>query len=174
MWNGDKNHEKQVQQKQQQDDLHETADESALNNAVLNRNIHPRGSERYDLLTFFGNIREQVRSFLQSRVNSVRGIKYNLCVKVEMQRDDVEDSSVAAPYFRRRTYMALSLDDLSDHDLNEALQKMYASLEKYMREVSGLYFKKVLKLEIHTVVYKPLPVLHTCHYLNRFPKVIAY
>ena len=154
-WNDDNKNQQQEEQQGVQAS-HETADESALNNAVLNRSIHPRGSERYDVLTFFGNIREQVRSFLQSRANSVGGIKYNLCVQVEMQRDDGEDSSIAAPYFRSRTYMALSLDDLHDHDLNEAMQKMYASLEKYMREGSGWYVKKVIKLEIHTVIYKPL------------------
>lgn len=73
-----------------------------------------------------------------------------------MQRDDGPESTVSTPFFRSLTYFTLSAEDLNDHDLNEALQKMYASLEKYMREGSGWYVKKVLKLKIHTVVYKPV------------------
>jgi hypothetical protein len=153
--------QRDVEQHQQQnadvlDNSPPNTHETALNNAVFNRNIFPRGSERYDTLTFFGNIRDQVRSFLQFRTRSLRGIKWNLCVQVEMQRDDGEDSLFTRPYFRSRAYIALSLDDTIEHDLNEAMQKMYASLEKYMREGSGWYMKRVLKLEIHTVIYKPL------------------
>ncbi|WAR17254.1 BLMP1-like protein [Mya arenaria] len=61
-------------------------DESALGNRVINRLIHPIGNERYDLLTFFGNRRDQVRSFLHSRARQLRGIKWSLCVQVEMER----------------------------------------------------------------------------------------
>ncbi|KAL4231499.1 hypothetical protein ACF0H5_009077 [Mactra antiquata] len=57
---------------------HQHTDESALNNGVLNRSVLPNSSERYDVLTFFGNIREQVRSFLEARVSSMGGIKFNL------------------------------------------------------------------------------------------------
>lgn len=135
----------------------EVADESALANGVHTRYVQPRQSERYDVLTFFGNVRDQVRTFLQSRVNALGGIKWNLCVQVEMQRDDGQDVATATPYFRSRTYFSLTVDDFNEHNLNEAMQKMYASLEKFMREGSGWYVKKVLKLEIHTVVYKPIP-----------------
>lgn len=131
-------------------------EESALRNGVVNRYMHPRGSERYDMLTFFSNIRDRVLVYLQSRAHKLGGVKWNLCVQVEMQRDDVNEVAVSSPYFRSRTYITLSADDVNEHDLNEAMQKMYASLEKFMREGSGWYLKKVLKLEIHTVVYKPL------------------
>lgn len=131
-------------------------EESALGNGVVNRYIHPRGGERYDMMTFFGNIRERVLTYLQSRVRKLGGVKWNLCVQVEMQRDDVNEVAVTSPYFRSRTYILLSSDGVNEHDLNEAMQKMYASLETFMREGSGWYLKKVLKLEIHTFVYKPL------------------
>ena len=40
--------------------------------------------------------------------------------------------------------------------MNEALQKMIASLEQYIREGFGWFVNRVLKLEIHTVVYRPI------------------
>ncbi|MCG7869684.1 MAG: DNA polymerase, partial [Candidatus Thiodiazotropha taylori] len=131
-------------------------EESALGNGVVNRYIHPRENERYDMLIFFSNTRHRVLDYLQSRARRLGGVKWNLCVQVEMQRDDVNEVAVTSPYFRSRTYVLLSADDVNEHDLNEAMQKMYASLEKFMRDGSGWYLKKVVKLEIHTVIYKPL------------------
>ncbi|MCG7879165.1 MAG: C2H2-type zinc finger protein [Candidatus Thiodiazotropha endolucinida] len=131
-------------------------EESALGNGVVNRYIRPRGSERYDMMAFFGNIRARVLAYLKSRARQLGGVKWNLCAQVEMQRDDVNEVAVASPYFRSRTYILLSAGEENEHDLNEALQKMYEGLEKYMREGSGWYIKHVVKLEIHTVVYKPL------------------
>jgi hypothetical protein len=135
---------------------HTHNDESALRNGVQNRYISPRQNERYDVLVFFGNIRDDIMTFLRSRVRQMGGIKWNLCLHVQMERDDGEGSTSTSPYFRSRTYMSLSLDDMNVHDINEAMQKVYASLEKYMREGSGWYVKEVLKLEVHTIVYRPI------------------
>ena len=129
---------------------------SALGNRVVNRYLLPRGGERYDMLIFFSNVRDRLRNYLQSRARQLGGIKWNLCVQVEMGRDDAHEVSISSPYFRSRTYITLSGEGLNEHDLNEALQKMFESLEKFMREGSGWYVKKVLKLEIQTIVYKPL------------------
>ncbi|XP_052765064.1 uncharacterized protein LOC128206548 [Mya arenaria] len=145
-------------------------DESALGNRVINRLIHPIGNERYDLLTFFGNRRDQVRSFLHSRARQLRGIKWSLCVQVEMERIEEGEVTSAQPYFRSNTYITLSVDDWNEHDLNEAIQKMFASLEEFIRRGSGCYVKKVLKLEIHTVGYKPVS---GSSYLP-LPKSLAY
>ncbi|XP_053380071.1 uncharacterized protein LOC128548718, partial [Mercenaria mercenaria] len=157
----DENIELSNENKDNQDSLNtdNERDESALQNSVQNRIILPRsgGGERYDLLTFFANVRSRILTYLQSRIRSMGGIKWNLCVQVEMERtDNGGDSSVSTPFFRSRTYMSLTLDGLNEHDLNEALQKMYASLEKYMRDGSGWFLRKVLKLEIHTIKYRPL------------------
>ena len=52
-------------------DIHENEqaipqEESALGNRVVNRSILPRGSERYDILIFFSNVRDRLRNYLQS------------------------------------------------------------------------------------------------------------
>ncbi|KAL4222317.1 hypothetical protein ACF0H5_018355 [Mactra antiquata] len=116
----------------------EHEDVLALRNNVQNISIYPIHDERYDVLTFFGSIRDEVRHFLNSRINTLRGIKWNLCIQVEMQRDGVGfEVAVLSPHFRSRTYVASSVEDLNDPDLNEAMPKMFASLEKFMREGSG-------------------------------------
>lgn len=131
------------EQNKTHDNSHPPSNESAIENGVVNRNIYPRSGEQYDVLTLFGNIRDQIRTFLRSRVQALRGIKWNVCVQVEMQRDDGQEYSVTTPYIRSKTYMTLSVDDMHEHDLNEAMQKMFASLEKFMREGSGWYVRSV-------------------------------
>ena len=130
--------------------------ESALRNTVENRYIYPRRNERYDMLTFFSNTRAEIMNYLRSRVNELGGIKWNLCIQVEMQRDDGYETTTSTPYFRSRTYRVLRSEDLEDHDMNEAFQKMFAALEKYQKEGSNWFLKRIIKLEIHTVLYRPI------------------
>ena len=59
---------------------------------------------------------------------------------------------------------------MQDHDLNEAFQKVFAGLENYQKEGSNWYVKKILKLEIHTVVYSPIS---GSTYLS-LPKTLSY
>jgi len=132
-------------------------DTSALGTSVKNRYIRPTGHERYDLLTFFGNIKDEIIKFLLERVQQLKGIKWNLCVQVEMQRDeDEENVSSSSPYFRSLTYKLLSAEDFNEHDINSALQKIFASLEEFLREGSNWFISKILSCEIHTVVYRPI------------------
>ena len=135
-----------------------SSNESALESSVQHRYIFPHGHESRDLLTFLGNVRSQIRDYLFSRSRATRGIKWNLCVQVEMGREGGADGqeAISQPFFRSQTYAFLSEETWNETDLNQALQKIFASMEKYMREGSGWYLKKVLKLEVHTVVYAPL------------------
>ncbi|MES9881403.1 MAG: C2H2-type zinc finger protein [Sedimenticola sp.] len=131
--------------------------ESALTNGVQNRIIYPENEGKYDLLAFFANVRSQIRDILQSRVRDTGGIKWNLCTHVEMERQvgDGETQS-AIPYFRSRTYSTLTVETFSDHELNDALQKMQISLENYIRQGSAWNVKRVIHMEIQTVVYTPI------------------
>ena len=95
-------------------------------------------------------------NYLRSRVNELGGKKWNLCIQVEMQRDDGYETTTSTPYFRSRTYRILRSEDLEDHDMNESFQKMFAALEKYQKEGSNWFLKRIIKLEIHTVLYRPI------------------
>lgn len=79
-----------------------------------------------------------------------------MCIQVEMERDSAGAIQSTSPYFRSRTYLTLTKETFSEHDLNEALQKMHGSMEEFLREGSSWYVKKIIKLEIHTVVYSQL------------------
>lgn len=134
----------------------EVRDESALNNVVQTKYIYPKQSERYDMLVFLANVKEKIGNYLQLSVRRMGGIKWNLCTQIEMQKSDKDDDNIATPYFRSATYFSLTNDDFSEHNVNEALQKVNAALEKYMRDGSGWYVKSIIKLEIHTIIYKPI------------------
>ena len=75
--------------------------ESALRNAVENRYIHPRLNERYDFLPFLANSRDEIINYLRTRARQLGGIKSNLCVQIEMQRNDGHELTTSTPYFRK-------------------------------------------------------------------------
>ena len=130
---------------------------NALNRAVEIMQIEPQGSEQFDLLAFLANTRSQIRDYLLSRLSSQRSVKWYLCIQIELERFSVnEDNIRSRPHFRSRTFIVLNQDTYNEHDLNEALQKIVESLEKFMREGSGWVMKQVLHLEVHTVRYSPL------------------
>ena len=133
----------------------ESSNDSALNKAVENHYIYPKVGEKYDLLVFLANVKDQVKKYLLSRSRASRGIKWNICVQVLMQRDDQEEKT-SFPYFRSLTYRLLDEDTFDESDLNEAMQKIYARMEKYLREGSGWFVKHVIKLEVHTINYSPI------------------
>ncbi|CAG2232690.1 unnamed protein product [Mytilus edulis] len=90
------------------------------------------------------------------RRDKIRDIKWYLNVRVEMERniDDGRKEKVA-PYFRSKTYTALANDE-NDHNLNEAFQKMNASLEEFIHKGSDWVVKKIISLEVNTVKYSPI------------------
>ncbi len=56
-------------------------------------------------------------------------------------KSDIDDIKVATPFFRSATYFSLTIEDFSEHNINEALQKLNAAMEKFMREGSSWYVK---------------------------------
>ena len=86
-----------------------------------------------------------------------RAIKWYIVAQVELTREDREgEIQTVQPFFRSTTYSLLTADTFEIHDLNEALQKLVIGLEKYIHESSGWILRTVIKLDIHTVLYKPL------------------
>ena len=130
--------------------------ESALNNMVQRKIFYPKGEEKLDMLIFLANRRSEIRNYLIANLKRSRSIKWNLCIQIGMERDRADTGQNTSPYFRSRTYLTLTNETLREHDLNEALQKMHVSMEKFLRDGSGWHIKRVIQLEITTVVYKPL------------------
>ncbi|MCG7877069.1 MAG: DNA polymerase [Candidatus Thiodiazotropha endolucinida] len=132
------------------------SEESALNDAVQNRILYPENDEIYDLLLFFANSKVTVQEFLRSKLEK-HGIKWYLSTQVEMYRETPDGTIYTdMPHFRSLTYATLSVETISEHEINEAFQKMSASLESYLRNSSGWNIRKVIHMRIHTVMYKPL------------------
>lgn len=72
---------------------------------------------------------------------------------------DIEDGlkEKSTPYFRSKTYTSLHFDD-TDHDLNEAFQKMNASLEEFIHKEYNWVVNKILDLKVNSV---------TCPFLDQ-------
>ena len=85
-------------------------------------------------------------------------MKWYIVARVQLFREDQEGNvHTVVPFFRSIAYRLLTPDELADeHNLNEAFQKVVASLEKYIHESSGWTIKHVESLQVHTVDYTPL------------------
>jgi len=91
-----------------------------------------------------------------ARRGKVRDVKWYLNVRVEMERN-IENGrkEKVTPHFRSKTYIALENDD-NEHHLNEAFQKMNASLEDFIHKGSDWVVSKIVSLEVKTVKYAPI------------------
>ena len=106
--------------------VHQTSTKNALEDSVHVLNIYPVEQDKYDLLTFFTNIRDKIEQHLKERCDRVKHVKWYLNVQVEFIRETHEgEVNNSQPYFRSKTYTLLSRDDASNHEINEAYQKQF-------------------------------------------------
>ena len=129
---------------------------SALNDSAQVVDIIPEGSENYDILQFFANAKEDVKSELRNRREEQRNVKWYLNTKVQFRRD-VDDGTQEniSSHFRSKTYIALQNDDI-EHEMNEAFQKMNDSLEEFIHKGSNWLVDRIISMEICTVPYTPI------------------
>jgi len=135
---------------------HKTASQSALDDSAHVLTIHPSDEDRYDLLTFFSNIRQKIKDTLEERCDNVRHVKWYLNVHVELTRE-TNDGEIdnSHPYFKSKTYILLFKDDINDDEINEAFQKQFKSFDEYMSRGSGWTLKHVINMELHTIQFRP-------------------
>lgn len=129
---------------------------TALNKTVNQTSIIPYANEKYDLLQFLANTKQDVDNELTRRRAEQRNIKWYVNARVEMVRDvDEGNQDKAQPHFRSKNYISLS-DENNDHNLNEAFQSVNRSLEEFINKGSNWILNKIISLEIHTVPYSPI------------------
>ena len=130
--------------------------QSAINNKVQIKTFWPQKLERYDLLTFFANVKDKLKGKIRQRARH-SAVKWYIVVRVELYREDAEGRThTVEPYFRSCTQTVLTPTELTDKEIHQALHKVMASLEKYIRESSGWMVKTVQRLQVHTIDYRPL------------------
>lgn len=128
----------------------------ALNGSVNSIKIYPRDEEKFDLLMFYGNIKEKVQDILVSSTPQRKGIKWYLMTRVEFSREKEGVQETAKPHFRSITYAHLFAEDFNVHNLNQAFQKMFTSKEEFIMKGSDWILSKVLYVEVCFVHYLPL------------------
>lgn len=129
---------------------------NAINNLVQQVDIIPMEDEKYDLLQFLANVKENVESELITTRETHHSIKWNVIGRVEMIRDvDNGEQEKTTPHFRSKNYISLQ-DENNEHNINEAFQGVNKSLEEFVSHGSNWVVNKVLSLEINTVKYSPV------------------
>ncbi len=146
--------QKQLRNEDQAENNHEIV--RALNGSVNSIKIYPRDVEKFDMLVFYGNIKEKVQDILVSSTPLRKGIKWYLMTRVEFSREKEGVYETAKPHFRSLTYAHLFAEDFNIHHLNEAFQKMFTSKEEFIMKGSDWVLSKVLYVEVCFVHYLPL------------------
>ncbi|CAC5387028.1 unnamed protein product [Mytilus coruscus] len=62
----------------------------------------------------------------------------------------------ALPHFRSRMKTLLSTRENFEHELNKSFQKIFSSMEEFIRNGSGWQLEEVLQLDVTITKYKPL------------------
>ncbi|KAJ8311292.1 hypothetical protein KUTeg_011153 [Tegillarca granosa] len=122
-----------------------TSSTTALNNNAEIISIYPNDQQKYDLLGFYADLKSDILFMLRQKRQKFGQIKWYLNTKIRMERD-LEDGTQnhITTYFRSKVYISLEADD-NEHNLNEAMQKMNASMEEFIHkdnEVFPLYLSK--------------------------------
>lgn len=129
---------------------------SALKDSVKQIDIVPMGNEKYDLLQFLANVKDDVEKELISQREKHRSIKWSVIGRVEMVKDvDNGEQEKAIPHFRSKFFISLPSEN-NDHNINEAFQGVNSALEEFVKHGSNWTVNKVISLEVNTVKYSPI------------------
>lgn len=114
------------------------------------------GNEKYDLLQFLANVKDDVEKELISQREKHRSIKWNVIGRVEMVKDvDNGEQEKTIPHFRSKNVISLPGEN-NDHNINEAFQGVNSALEEFVNHGSNWTVNKVMSLEVNTVKYSPI------------------
>ncbi|CAC5417052.1 unnamed protein product [Mytilus coruscus] len=139
-----------------------TTSQNALDDSAHVLTIYPSDEDRYDILTFFSNIRQKIKDTLAERCDKVKHVKWYLNVQVELTRETNDgELDNSQPYFKSRTYMLLSKSDIEDDEINEAFQKQFQSFDEYMARESGWTLKYLINMELHTIQFRPIANIYS-------------
>ncbi|CAC5422022.1 unnamed protein product [Mytilus coruscus] len=138
-----------------------TRSRRALNDNVEVVELQPSTQdERYDLIHFMREKREKIMSLLEDR-RKEGNIKFYLNVQVRMIKYAVDGTyEEQVPFFRSNVKTAMvsgnEEEDTLEHTLNESLQKIFTSMEDFLKNGSGYQMEEVLQLQVTIIKYKPL------------------
>ena len=84
--------------------MHQTSTENAIEDSIHVLNIYSRDSDKYYILTFFSNIRQEVIRHLHERCEKIKQVKWYLNLHVELIREtNDEETDICQPYFKSKT-----------------------------------------------------------------------
>ena len=104
---------------------------------------------------YFKSKSSYLKDFLRNHPNiKVKFILVCLMEKKEWEKDYLMTINDKA-YFNSDTYINIESTDVKEI-LAKVISKILESVSIYQQQGSGWYFKRVIRLEIHTVDYKPM------------------
>jgi len=111
------------------------------------------GTEGIDAVSFLNTIRPQVTNLLSSN----RQIKVYFVLTCIMEKVDIKSGEVVTtePYFSSKAEVNLDATDVGELYTN-AVDQIMERMANFQMRGSNWKFRSVVKLDINTVVYKPL------------------
>ena len=110
-------------------------------------------------IQYFREKAPQIKDFLRN----YRNTKVRMLLVCEMEKQIIEKSNGESKtnyehdkaYFQSHTYINLEKTEVKVF-LKEMIMEILGNIITYQKKGSGWYFKEVIRLEIHTVEYKPM------------------
>ena len=134
---------------------------------ILEKSALANFAEKYDIkglpgllpIEYFREKALQIKDFLRNYQNT----KVRMILVCEMEKQNIEKSNGESKtnyehdkaYFQSRTHINREKTEVKVF-LKEMIIEILGNLIIYQKKGSGLYFKEIIRLEIHIVEYKPM------------------
>ena len=114
---------------------------------------HPHG---VDPRAFLDGVRPQIRAKLRGELKQLRGIKFQLALKVQLRKDNPDGSEeYTDPVLRHKKEAILQRSEI-EGALNQAFPRIQELLEKWTQRGLGWIVDQVLTLCLDIARYQPL------------------
>ena len=114
---------------------------------------HPSG---VDVTAFLQEVEPQIHDTLEEEILALNGIKFQLALKVQLRKDNPDNSEeYTDPVLRHKQEALLQASEINE-DLNKAIPHLLELLEKWTQRGSGWVVDRVQTLWLDIARYQPL------------------
>ena len=124
---------------------------SSIGGNVVPHTIKPSDRQRYDLLKFFSESADALKTILRKQLDKHHGIKFYLTTKVRVVKLDADGEEMASvPVFRTRPSTVVGIYDI---DVGKHFAELQGKVEHYLRDGSGWTLDHIINLEVESRKY---------------------
>ena len=127
-----------------------------INDVFSTHTINPSINTTYDLPLFLEETRPQIFDVLKEKIETCKGVKWYIVVKVCLSREDMfGDEEIITPFFRSCVSTETNSSKISSN-IDEAFTKVNTTYEEFLQLGSQWVLDYIIHLDVKMATYHPL------------------